>query len=161
GIRATARTPEHPDPPVTIDEALRRAAADAARGVVTIPADLHGFPGTAHGGAVAALFHRLTLPRPPVALRLELLRGVPTATPLGLGTGGGGARARRALGRGERVPAQATLHREGLVPPDAAALRARWAADHDSYEEVPGTATCLACGSPTHWGSPCTSWRTT
>ena len=132
---------------MTIDETLRHAAADAARGVVTIPADLHGFPGTAHGGAVAAVFHRLTLPRPPVALRLELLRGVPTATPLGLRTGSEGATARLALVQGERVLAQATLHREGLVPPDVASLRARWAADRGAHEEVPGTATCLACGS--------------
>jgi hypothetical protein len=132
---------------VTIDEALRHGTADAARGVVTIPADLHGFPGTAHGGAVAAVFHRLTLPRPPVALRLELVRGVPTATPLGLRTGSEGATARLALVQGERVLAQATLHREGPVPPDVASLHARWAAERGGHEEVPGTATCLACGS--------------
>jgi hypothetical protein len=134
-------------PAVTIDEALRRAAADAARGIVTVPADLHGFPGTAHGGAVAALFHRLTVPRPPVALHLELLRGVPTATPLGLRAGSAGATARLALTQGERALATATFHREGLGPPDVTALRAGWAADHDAQEEVPGTATCLACGS--------------
>ena len=132
---------------MTIDEALRHAAADAARGVVTIPADLLGFPGTAHGGAVAAVFYRLTLPRPPVSLRLELLRGVPTATPLGLRTGSEGTTARLALVQGERVLAQATLHRDGVAPPDASGLRARWAADHGGHEEVPGTATCLACGS--------------
>jgi hypothetical protein len=132
---------------VTIDEALREAAADAARGIVTVPADLHGFPGTAHGGAVAALFHRLTLPRPPVAIHVDLLRGVPTSTPLGLRTGSSGATARLALTQGERSLAEATLHREGLGRPDVTALRARWAADHDAREEVPGTATCLACGS--------------
>lgn len=132
---------------MTIDEALRRAAVDAARGVVTVPADLHGFPGTAHGGAVAAVFHRLTLPRLPVALHVELLRAVPTVTPLGLRTGSAGTTARLALTQGERSLAEATLHREGLVQPDVAPLRARWAADHDAREEVPGTATCLACGS--------------
>ncbi len=132
---------------MTIDEALRQAAADAARGAVTIPGDLHGFPGTAHGGAVAALFHRLTLPRPPVAIHLELLRGVPTETALTLRTGSEGAIARLALHQGERVLAQARLHREGLMPPDAAPLRARWAADHESHEALPGTASCLACGS--------------
>ena len=77
GTRATAPTPDLRAAVVTIDEALRQATADAARGVVTFPGDLHGFPGTVHGGAVAAAFHRLTLPRPPVALRVELLRGVP------------------------------------------------------------------------------------
>jgi hypothetical protein len=131
---------------VTIDEALRQAAADAARGVVTFPADLHGFPGTAHGGAVAAVFHRLTLPHPPVELRVELLRGVPTATPLGLRTGSEGATARLALTQAERPLAEATLRREGLARPDVAPLRAQWAADHAARDEVPGTATCLACG---------------
>jgi hypothetical protein len=132
---------------VTIDEALRQAAADAARGVVTFPADLHGFPGIAHGGAVAAMFHRLTLPRPSVELHVELLRGVPTATPLGLRTGSAGATARLALTQEERPLAEATLRRGELAPPNVAALRDRWAGDHDTYEEVPGTATCLACGS--------------
>jgi hypothetical protein len=131
---------------VTIDEALRQASADAARGVVTLPADLHGYPGTAHGGAVAAVFHRLTLPRPPVELRIELLRGVPTATPLGLRTGSTGATARLALTQGDRPLAQATIQRGEVTPQDAAPLRARWEADHDAREEVPGTATCLACG---------------
>ncbi|HEY7140014.1 MAG TPA: hypothetical protein VIE44_07955 [Methylomirabilota bacterium] len=132
---------------MTIDKALRLAAADAAHGAVTFPADLHGFPGIAHGGAVAALFHRLALPRPPVALRVELLRGVPTATPLALRTGSEGATARLALSQNERTLAVATFQRTDLVPPDVAPLRARWAADRDGHEEVPGTATCLACGS--------------
>ena len=132
---------------MTIDEALRQAAADAARGVVTFPADLHGFPGTAHGGAVASVFHRLTLPRPPVELHVKLLRGVPTVTPLGLRTGSTGVTARLTLTQGERPLAEATLRREGLAQPDVAPLRAQWAADHDAREEVPGTATCLACGS--------------
>jgi hypothetical protein len=132
---------------VTIDEALRQATADAARGVVTFPADLHGFPGTAHGGAVAAVFHRLTLPRPPVALRVELLRGVPTAVPLGLQTGSVGATARLALRQGDRPLAEATLHRDGLTPPDVTRLRGAWARHGQPEGEVPGTATCLACGS--------------
>jgi hypothetical protein len=132
---------------VTIDAALQQAAADAARGIVTFPPDLHGFPGTAHGGAVAAVFYRLALPRPPVEMRVELLRGVPTATPLRLRTASSGATARLALHQGDRVLAEATLRREGLVPPDVATLRARWAQAHVPEDEVPGTATCLACGS--------------
>jgi hypothetical protein len=132
---------------VTIAEALRQATADAARGIVTVPAELHGFPGTAHGGAVAAVFHRLTLPRPPVALRVELLRGVPTAVPLGLHTGSTGATARLALHQGDRPLAEATLHREGLAPPNIASLRATWATHDQPLGEVPGTTTCVACGS--------------
>src|SRR5262249_9611888 len=118
GTRGTARIPDPCAAPVTIDEALRRAAQDAARGVIAFPADLHGFPGTTHGGAVAALFHRLTLPRPPVAMHVQLLRGVPTATALGLRTGSAGTTARLALLQGERSLAEATLSREGLTPPD-------------------------------------------
>jgi hypothetical protein len=132
---------------VTIDEALRQATADAARGVVTFPADLQGFPGTVHGGAVAAVFHRLTLPRPPVELRVSLRRGVPTATPLGLRTGSAGATARLVLTQGERPLAEAALRREGLARPDVARLKAEWSTDHDAKDQVPGTATCLACGS--------------
>ncbi len=132
---------------MTIDEALRQACADAARGVVTVPADLHGFPGTAHGGAVAAVFHRLTLPRPPVEVRVELLRGVPTSTPLGLRTGSTGTTARLALSHGTRPLAEATLRREGFAQPDAVDLRTPWAATQDAPDEVPGTKTCLACGS--------------
>jgi hypothetical protein len=132
---------------VTIDEAFRQATAEAARGSVTFPVDLHGFPGTVHGGAVAAAFHRLTLPRPPVALHVELLRGVPTATPLRLLAGSEGATARLALHQGDRPLAQATLRRDRLVPPDAAPLRDAWARDPVPRSEVPGTATCVACGS--------------
>ena len=49
--------------------------------------------------------------------------------------------------QGERSVAEATLHREGLVPPDIAPLRDRWLGDHAAHREVPGTTTCLACGS--------------
>ena len=132
---------------MTIDEALRQATADAARGVVTVPADLHGFPGTTQGGAVAAVFHRLTLPRPPVAMRVTLQRSVPTAVPLGLRTGSAAATARLALHQGDRTLAEATLHRDGLASPDIAPLRAAWAEHGNPRTAVPGTATCLACGS--------------
>jgi hypothetical protein len=132
---------------VTIDEALRQATADAARGVVTFPTDLHGFPGTAHGGAVAAVFHRLTLPRPPVALRVGLLRGVPTGAPLALRTGSDGATARLGLHQGDRPLAEATLRRDAIAAPDVLSLRTAWARDNVARAEVPGTATCLACGS--------------
>ena len=143
---------------MTIDAALQAAAVDAVRGVVTFPPELHGFPGTAHGGAVAAVFHRLALPRPPVALRVEILRGVPTGAPLGLRTGSAGATARLALHQGDRPLAEATLHREGIEPPDVAALRARWLADHAAVEEVPGTASCLACGSSNPLGLGVRFW---
>jgi hypothetical protein len=145
---------------VTIDAALQQAAADAARGVVTVPAELHGFPGTVHGGAVAAVFHRLALPRPPVEMRVELLRGVPTATPLALRTGSSGAIARLALHQGDRALAEATLRREGLAPPDVAPLRARWARDHPEVDAVPGTASCLACGAANPLGLGVRFWVT-
>ncbi len=131
---------------MTIDDALRLATAEAARGVVTIPPDLHGFPGVAHGGAVAAAFHRLALPRPPVALHLELQRSVPTGAPLRLASGSRGATAELSLAQGDRLLATATLHRTGVAPPRVDDLVAAW--EHDRQgEEVPGSATCLACGS--------------
>lgn len=145
---------------MTIDAALQQAAAGAARGVVTVPAELHGFPGTAHGGAVAAVFHRLALPRPPVEMRVELLRSVPTTTLLALRTGSSGATARLALHHGDRALAEATLRREDLAPPDVAALRARWAQDHPEVDRVPGTASCLACGSVNPLGLGVRFWVT-
>jgi hypothetical protein len=132
---------------VSIDEALQLAVADAARGVVTFPVDLHGFPGTVHGGAAAAAFHRLALPRPPVELRLSLLRGVPTATPLRVRSGSRGATAHLALVQDERVLAEATLRRDGLELPEAGALREAWASGQAALEDLPRTQTCLACGS--------------
>ncbi|HSE95999.1 MAG TPA: hypothetical protein VLD61_08905 [Methylomirabilota bacterium] len=132
---------------MTIEEALGAAAAGAARGEVRFPQDLQGFPGTVHGGAVAALFHRLTLPRPPVHLRLELVRGVPTETPLSLTTTSAGHEARLTLAQGDRVLARATLSREVVPAADPASARAAWAAKPASTGETPGTSTCLACGS--------------
>jgi hypothetical protein len=133
---------------VTIDAALDAAVAEAARGLVTVPAELHGFPGAAHGGAVAAILHRLTLPRPPVELHLRLARSVPTATVLRLDTGSAGSVAHVALRQEDRTLVDATLRRSGVEPPEAGPLRALWATvDQDGGEAVPGTATCLACGS--------------
>jgi hypothetical protein len=131
---------------VTIEEALRLAVAQAARGTVTLPADLHGFPGTAHGGAVAAVFHRLALPRPPVELRLEIARGVPVDTPLPLETASTGATAQLALSLEGRTLATATLRRDGIAAPDPGRLLAAWAGTGGQSVELPGTATCLACG---------------
>lgn len=132
---------------MTIDEALRQATGEAVRGAVTFPADLQGFPGTVHGGAVAAALHRLALPLPPVEVHLALLRGVPTVVELRLRTGSAGATARLALLQGERLLAEATVRREGVDRPESEAARAAWAAGHADGQELPRTTTCLACGS--------------
>lgn len=132
---------------MTIDDAFREALVDAARGRITFPRDLHGFPGTVHGGAVAALFYRLTLPRTPVHLRMDLLRSVPTETPLRLTTGSAGQAARLALDQDDRHLAEATLSREALPAIDPGPVRAAWATRPVAQGEIPGTATCLACGS--------------
>jgi hypothetical protein len=132
---------------VTIEQALGLAVADAARGVVTVPEDLQGFPGTAHGGAVAALCYRLTLPRPPVELRLALHRGVPTGTPLRLRTASQGATAELALLQDGRVLAEATLRRGERDRPDGGPLREAWTAAQTTAEALPRTRSCLACGS--------------
>ncbi|MBI3458558.1 MAG: hypothetical protein HY002_22525 [Candidatus Rokubacteria bacterium] len=130
-----------------IEEALREALAQATRGQVSFRREFEGFPGTAHGGAVAALFYRVTTPRPPVRLRMNLIRGVPTDTPLQLTTGSTGALARLALAQGSRGLADAELTRERISPLDPAPTLAAWQQAHTPEGEVPGTATCLACGS--------------
>jgi len=132
---------------VTIEEALRGALADAAHGRVSFPRDLQGFPGTVHGGAVGALFYRATTPRPPAELRLTLRRGVPTDTALALVTGSSGARARLELRQGDRALAEATLSRQVARAPDPTPLLEAWRAHPQPDGEIPGTATCLACGS--------------
>jgi hypothetical protein len=110
-----------------------------------------------HGGAVAALFYRLALPRPPVRLRLHLPRGVPTGTRLDLTTGSAGREARLALAQGERRLAEAALLRDPGPPPGREALAGLWpgagapAGATDGHPEegggmVPRTRTCLACG---------------
>ena len=132
---------------MTIDEGLREALAEVTRGRITFPRDFHGFPGTVHGGAVAALFYRLTLPRPPVHLRMDLMRGIPTDTPLGLTTGSSGPEARLALNQGDRRLAEATLSRETVPGADPRPVRSAWSDDRAPQGEMPGTTTCLACGS--------------
>jgi hypothetical protein len=141
----TARIPDHP---ASVEDALRAALGEAGRGHVSFPADFQGFPGTVHGGAVAALFYRATTPRPPVTLRMELPRGVPTETPLRLTTGSRGSVAVLGLLDGERHLAEATLDRAVEPAASAAPLLADWraSAQDRTAEEVPGTATCLACG---------------
>ncbi|MGH7266049.1 MAG: hypothetical protein ACREMB_14575 [Candidatus Rokuibacteriota bacterium] len=131
----------------TIEDALRRALDEAPRGRVAFPRDFQGFPGTVHGGAVAALFYRTTTPRPPVHLRMDLPHGVPTDTPLGLTTGSSGPLARLTLTRDDRRLAEATLTREEVPVVDPLPVVAAWRANGPAQGEVPGTATCLACGS--------------
>jgi len=131
---------------LTIEAALRAALVEAGRGLVTFPRDLAGFPGTAHGGAVAALLYRTTTPIPPVRLRLELLRGVPTESPLRLATGSEGATARLTLSQEDRQLAAATLSRDAIAAPDPGPTVDAWRADQTPEGEVPVTATCLACG---------------
>jgi hypothetical protein len=133
---------------VTVEEALRIALTDAGQGRVAFPRDFQGFPGTVHGGAVAALFYRATTPRPPVELRMDLARGIPTETPLRLTTGSKGAVATVGLLDGDRRLAEATLSR--TVPPavDPGPVLAAWRDEPRAAAVLnPGTATCLACGS--------------
>lgn len=132
---------------MTIDDALQEALAKATGGQITFPLDFQGFPGTVHGGAVAALFYRLTLPRPPVHLRLDLMRSIPTGAPLRLTTGSTGPEAWLALDHGDRRLAEARFSREPRAEIDPSPVRTAWAAHHTPQGEIPGTATCLACGS--------------
>jgi hypothetical protein len=134
-------------PLTTIEEAFRSVLLHAARGEVSFPRDLQGFPGTVHGGAVAGLFHRVTTPSPPVRLRMELLRSVPTETALRLATGSAGTVARLSLIQGDRPVAQAELTRGEVDAPDPGATLEAWRQRRGPGDELPHTATCLACGS--------------
>jgi hypothetical protein len=130
---------------VTIEAALDAASARAGRGEVVFPDDLRGFPGTVHGGAVAALVYRLTRPRLPVRLRLQLRRGVPPETPLRLVTGSVGAEARLELWQADRHLAQAELTRQLEAPgadpgPDPTTFG-------PPEGKMPRTPSCLACGT--------------
>ncbi len=131
---------------MTIEDALRQALVEAPQGRVTFPRDLRGFPDTTHGGAVAALFYRTTTPRAPVHLRMSLLRGVPTETPLRLTTGSVGTEARLALAQDDRPVAEATLSRAAVPAVDPTPVFATWRAGRVAQGELPGTNTCLACG---------------
>jgi len=132
---------------MTIEDALRQALADAPRGRVAFPRDFQGFPGTVHGGAVAGLFYRVTTPQPPVRLRMDLLRGVPTETPLRLITSSEGTAARLALAQDERRLAEAELTRSDLPAVDPRPMLTAWQGRQGAEDQVPATATCLACGS--------------
>jgi len=129
-----------------IEAALREALAGAGRGEVAFARDFQGFPGTVHGGAVAGLFYRVTTPSPPVQLRMELLRGVPTETPLQLTTGSAGSVAQLALAQGDRRLAAAELARGPVPAVDPRPILDAWRA-RQPLAEVPATATCLACGT--------------
>ncbi len=132
---------------VTVEDALRRSLDHAARGEVSFPRDFQGFPGIVHGGAVAGLFYRATTPEPPVRLRMDLLRGVPTETPLRLITSSEGAVARLALAQDERRLAEAELTRSDLPTLDPRPMLTAWQGRQGPEDQVPATATCLACGS--------------
>jgi hypothetical protein len=132
---------------VTVEDALRRSLVRATRGEVSFARDFQGFPGTVHGGAVAGLFYRVTTPEPPVRLRMDLLRGVPTETPLALVTSSERAIARHALTQDERRLAEAELTRSDLPAVDPRPLLAAWQGRPDAGDPVPATATCLACGT--------------
>jgi hypothetical protein len=132
---------------MTIEDALRHALTEAPHGRVAFARDFQGFPGTVHGGAVAALFYRVATPRPPARIRLDLLRSVPTETPLRLTTGSEGAVARLRLAHEERRLAEAELARIDPPSVDPAPLVAAWRTRIGGEAALPRTATCLACGS--------------
>src|SRR5262245_57749250 len=138
-------------PALAVEKALRAALAGAGRGEVTFARDFQGFPGTVHGGAVAALFYRVTTPNPPVRLRMELQRGVPTETPLRLTTGSTGSVAQLALDQGDRRLAVAEVARGPAPAVDLRPILDAWAARRPTGE-VPATATCLACGTANDLG---------
>jgi hypothetical protein len=78
---------------------------------------------------------------------MDLLRGVPTETPLRLVTGSAGHEARLALEHESRRLAEATFSREAVPDVDPGPVLAAWRESGPPQGELPGTATCLACGA--------------
>jgi hypothetical protein len=78
---------------------------------------------------------------------MDLLRGVPTETPLRLSTGSEGTTARLGLAHEERRLAEAELTRIEPPPVDPAPILAAWRVRVGEETTLPRTTTCLACGS--------------
>ena len=131
---------------MTVEAAFQSAVAGAWSGELSIPGDLHGFPGTAHGGAVAAVVHRLTLPRFPARIRLSLRRPVPTGTPLRLVSGSAGAEARVGIWQDDRHLADGRVSRAPAGPASSPPARAE-ATLGVPEGHTPRTRTCLGCGT--------------
>lgn len=129
-------------------EALRQAVGGALDGRVVFPRDFQGFPGTVHGGGTAAFFlHAAGLPPGgPARLSVALARSVPVESPLEVGREAGPDGIRLALRQRERLLAQGVVS-AGDAPLGTAGIWEAWRAARTSVGWLPGTATCLACGS--------------
>ena len=78
---------------------------------------------------------------------MDLVRGVPIDTRLELTAGAAGNVAKLGLAQDGRCLAQATITRGHVPPADPSSAVARWRAFSTPTGEIPGTATCLACGA--------------
>lgn len=144
---------------------LRAAPRDPARleGTVTLHPELQsGYPGTGHGGALAAvvaeagarLLEAAGIPRPdgsPVRTTADLRKAVPlgVAVPLAVALKSGGDAWRVAVRLG---PAEAPLLTGECGPGEPIRLPAEedlagWHARGRAAHPVPGLEWCLACGS--------------
>lgn len=128
---------------------FRQAVGHALDGRVVLPRDFQGFPGTVHGGGAAALFlHAAGLePSRPVRLVLKLLRAIPVEVPLHLVREEDPEGIRLALHQGDRPLAEGVVSEGAGAPSDSSRLLAAWRASRTPAGQLPGTATCLACGS--------------
>jgi acyl-coenzyme A thioesterase PaaI-like protein len=123
-------------------DALLRGSVTGDGGArrVTLPAGLQGFPDTAHGGSVLALFDTVASASGPRTLSGVYRRRVPLATPLSLSVERDGATTRLSLSDG------ATALVEGSVTPSLDADAVRAPVTTGERRPLPISRTCFACG---------------
>ena len=132
---------------MSVAEALRRAVGGPSR--VVFPREFQGFAGTVHGGGTAAFFLDAAglPPGEPARLDTVLGRTVPVECPLEVVREAGPEGVRLGLRQGERLLAEGVVSRGEDLPPDPAGLLGAWRSARTPSGRLPGTATCLACGS--------------
>ena len=132
-----------------VEEGLRHALAEATEGRVTFARDFQGFPGTVHGGAVAALLYRVTTPRPPAQTDGSAARRPDGDAPPAHDRQRRRGR-RLGLPHGERQLAEAELARIEPPPVDGAPLLAAWRARVGDEEVARGRPPAWRAGPRTH-----------
>lgn len=133
---------------LTMAEALRQAYGGAPDGRVVFPQEFQSFPGTVHGGGTAAFFLDAAgaSPGQPLRVRTELARSVPVESPLEVRREAGPGGIRLALRQGARLLAEGVVS-VGDAPLELTGIFDGWQTARTSVGRLPGTATCLACGS--------------
>jgi len=132
---------------VSVAEALRRAVGGPSR--VIFPREFQGFVGTVHGGGTAAFFLDAAGLPPGAPARLDTVLGrtVPVECPLEVVREAGPGGVRLGLRHEGRLLAEGVVGRGEGLPLDPSGLLGAWRSARTPSGRLPGTATCLACGS--------------